>query len=51
VQTLEPAGVGARDIRECLLLQIDALEQDPDNEDHDFELERKLVSSTSKTWR
>ena len=48
IQTLEPAGVGARDIRECLLLQIDALEQDPDNEDHDFELERKLVSEHLK---
>ena len=24
VQTLEPAGVGARDLRECLLLQLDA---------------------------
>ncbi len=43
IQTLEPAGVGARDLRECLLLQIDALEDDPDNEDHDFELEKKLV--------
>ncbi len=28
VQTLEPAGVGARDTRECLLLQIDALAED-----------------------
>ncbi len=25
VQTLEPTGVGARDLRECLLLQLDAL--------------------------
>jgi len=48
VQTLEPAGVGARDIRECLLLQIDALEADPDNEDHDFELERTLVGEHLK---
>jgi RNA polymerase sigma-54 factor len=48
VQTLEPAGIGARDIRECLLLQIDALEQDPENDDHDFELERKLVSEHLK---
>ena len=48
VQTLEPPGVGARDIRECLLLQIDALEQDPDNQDHDFELERKLVGDHLK---
>jgi RNA polymerase sigma-54 factor len=48
VQSLEPAGVGARDVRECLLLQIDSLEEDPDNEDHDFELERKLVSDHLK---
>jgi len=31
---LEPTGVGARDARECLLLQLDAVQQDPDfNED------------------
>jgi RNA polymerase sigma-54 factor len=48
IQTLEPAGVGARDIAECLLLQINALEEDPDNEDHDFELERKLVTDHLK---
>lgn len=48
LQTLEPAGVGARDIRECLLLQINALEDDPDNDDHDFELERILVSEHLK---
>src|SRR4051812_40950752 len=44
VQQLEPVGVGARDLRECLLLQLDALEQDEDLEDeHDFDLERALV--------
>jgi RNA polymerase sigma-54 factor len=48
IQTLEPAGVGARDLRECLLIQIDALEQDPENDDHDFDLERKLVSDHLK---
>src|SRR5690606_6214086 len=36
VQTLEPAGIGARDLRECLLLQLDAL-----NGNHS--LERTLV--------
>lgn len=36
VQTLEPAGVGARDLRECLLLQLDAMPGD-------HELERLLV--------
>ena len=48
IQLLEPAGIGARDVRECLLLQIDSLEEDPENEDHDFELERKLVSDHLK---
>ena len=38
VQTLEPAGVGARDLRECLLLQLDAL-------DGDHALERALVEN------
>ena len=36
VQTLEPTGIGARDLRECLLLQLDAL-------DGNHELERVLV--------
>jgi RNA polymerase sigma-54 factor len=44
VQTLEPAGVGARTAQECLLLQLDALEEDEDMaRGHDFELERALV--------
>jgi len=44
VQQLEPAGVGARDLRECLLLQLDALEQDEEFEDdQDFDLMRALV--------
>jgi len=44
VQQLEPAGVGARDLRECLLLQLDALEDDEETaDDHDFDLERALV--------
>src|SRR3954471_9806502 len=35
VQKLEPAGVGARDLRECLLLQLDALENDDEfSDDH-----------------
>jgi RNA polymerase sigma-54 factor len=48
IQTLEPAGVGARDLRECLLIQIAALQDDPENDDHDFDLERKLVSDHLK---
>lgn len=31
---LEPAGVAARDARECLLLQLDALEDNDEHEDH-----------------
>ena len=49
VQSLEPAGVGARSLRECLLLQLDALKDDPErSEDHDFDLERKLVQDHLK---
>ncbi len=44
IQTLEPAGVGARDLSECLLLQLDALQADEElSEGHDFDLERALV--------
>lgn len=38
VQTLEPPGIGARDLRECLLLQLGALSGD-------HELERILVEN------
>jgi RNA polymerase sigma-54 factor len=49
VQHLEPAGVGARNLRESLLLQIDALEEDEELSDgHDFDLERTLVSDHLK---
>jgi len=45
-QTLEPPGLAARDIRECLLLQIDArLRNDPDA---DLALERTLVENHLK---
>ena len=41
---LDPPGVGARDLADCLLLQLDALERDEEMaEGHDFELERALV--------
>ena len=44
VQTLEPAGVGARDLPECWLLQLDAIERDEEmSRGHDFDLERTLV--------
>lgn len=44
IQTLDPAGVGARDLSECMLLQLNALEEDEElSEGHDFDLERALV--------
>jgi RNA polymerase sigma-54 factor len=49
VQTLDPPGIGARNLGESLLLQLDAVEQDPArSEDHDFDLERKLVQEHLK---
>lgn len=49
IHTLEPSGVGARNVRECLLIQIDALEDEGDEDDeHDFDLERKLISDHLK---
>lgn len=39
VQTLEPAGIGARDIRECLLIQLSHIEG------NNHELERTLVEN------
>jgi RNA polymerase sigma-54 factor len=49
IQTLEPAGVGARNLRECLLLQLDALREDEERaQGHDFELERALITEHLK---
>jgi RNA polymerase sigma-54 factor len=49
IQLLEPAGVGARRLSECLLLQLDALERDDETaEGHDFPLERALVTEHLK---
>ena len=49
IQTLEPAGVGARNLRECLLLQIDTLHADgEEDEDQDTELQRKLIADHLK---
>ncbi len=50
---LEPAGIGARDLQECLLLQIDALlaDDDPDVEDDDqseLRVARQLVAEHLK---
>jgi RNA polymerase sigma-54 factor len=44
IQTLEPPGVGARNLQECLLLQLDSIEEDEElSEGHDFDLERALI--------
>ena len=44
VQALEPPGIGARDLPECWLLQLEALERDEEmSVGHDFDLERILV--------
>ncbi|HEX4793505.1 MAG TPA: RNA polymerase factor sigma-54 [Humisphaera sp.] len=49
VQTLEPAGIGARNLRECLMLQLEALENDEEaSRGHDFELERALITEHLK---
>jgi RNA polymerase sigma-54 factor len=49
VQTLDPAGIGARNLRECLLIQLDALELDEEaSENHDFSLERALITDHLK---
>jgi RNA polymerase sigma-54 factor len=49
IQTMDPPGIGARDLRECLLLQLRALEDDAEAaEGHDFDLERALVSEHLK---
>lgn len=47
IQTLEPSGVGARNLVECFLLQLNSIERDGDDDDlagHDFDLERRLVT-------
>ena len=49
IQTLEPSGVGARNLQECLLLQLEALRQDEEaSEGHDFELEKALITDHLK---
>jgi len=49
IQTLEPPGIGARNLAECLLLQLQAVENDEElSEGHDFDLERKLITEHFK---
>lgn len=38
VQSMDPPGIGARDLRECLLLQLD-----PDEDDDDVQLARRIL--------
>lgn len=47
-RTLEPVGIGARDLRECLLLQIDAPPEGEDGSRPDFSVERLLVDKYLK---
>jgi len=49
VHTLEPAGVGARNLKECLLIQLAAIQEDEDlSVGHDFPLERTLIGEHLK---
>jgi RNA polymerase sigma-54 factor len=49
VQTLEPTGVGARHLQECLLIQLEALKEEPElGQGHDFDLERFLITDHLK---
>ncbi|MCB9848630.1 MAG: RNA polymerase factor sigma-54 [Phycisphaeraceae bacterium] len=41
-RTLEPTGIAARDVRECILLQLDALERD---EGESYDTERELIQN------
>jgi len=48
-QSVDPPGIGARDVRECLLLQLDAEQRDGLVEDHDtWRIARALVSDHLK---
>lgn len=51
VQSLDPAGVAARDLPECLKIQLDRLEDEADADiadQHDFELENQLIADHLK---
>ncbi|MDP9173407.1 MAG: RNA polymerase factor sigma-54 [Planctomycetota bacterium] len=49
IQTLEPTGVGARSLQECLLIQLENLDDDEaQSEGHDFVLERALITEHLK---
>jgi RNA polymerase sigma-54 factor len=49
IQTMDPPGVGARSLQECLLIQLNAVEDDPIlAQGHDFPLERALITEHLK---
>ena len=49
IQTLDPSGVGARHLQECLLIQLDSIREEGEtSEGHDFELERSLITEHLK---
>ncbi len=50
IQTFEPAGVGARDLQECLLLQIRTLHDDNDTRNATKILESHFEEFTSKHY-
>ena len=51
IQEFEPAGVGARDLRECLLLQIKNLKRTPDVENAEKILRHHFNEFTSKHYQ
>ena len=51
IQEFEPAGVGARDLRECLLLQIRTLKQTPDVANARKILENHFTEFTNKHFQ
>lgn len=51
VQEFEPAGVGARDLRECLLLQIKNLKRSPEVENAEKILKNHFNEFTSKHFQ
>ena len=51
IQEFEPAGVGARDLRECLLLQLWAEEQTPDVEAAERILEEQFAEFSNRHFQ
>lgn len=48
IQEFEPSGVGARDLRECLLIQLDACQQTPDVENAIRIVEEEFAEFSNK---